>query len=40
MKTALLGAITIYAVAFGISMAVAVLIKLLYAIVRRVSGAK
>jgi hypothetical protein len=40
MKTAIISAATMYLLAFAISMAVAVLIKLLYVVVRRVSGSK
>jgi hypothetical protein len=40
MKTAIISAVTMYALAFAISLAVAVLIKLLYAVVRRVNGSK
>ncbi len=40
MKTAIVSAVTMYALAFVISMAVAVLIKILYVVVKRVSGSK
>ncbi len=40
MKTAIVSAVTIYGLAFAISMAVALLIKVLYVVVRRVSGSK
>ncbi|HVU32385.1 MAG TPA: hypothetical protein VHE61_03055 [Opitutaceae bacterium] len=40
MKTALVSAVTMYALALVISMAVAVMIKGLYAVVRRLTGSK
>ena len=40
MKTAILGALTMFALAAAISMGVAVLITLLFAAIRRVTGNK
>lgn len=40
MKTAITSALAMYALAFVISMAVAVLIKVIYLVVRRVNGSK
>ncbi|WP_255420668.1 hypothetical protein [Opitutus sp. ER46] len=40
MKTAILSALTIYALAFAISMLVAGLIKVLYAVVQRLNRSK
>lgn len=40
MKTAIIGAVTMFALATVISMGVAVLIKLLFTAIRRVNGSK